>query len=264
MSKKSLLRPDRLQKILDLVDLNGSMSVVDLTRKLNVSEATIRRDFDDLDSAGLLSRAHGGATSLGGRRKELPLNVRDTSRVAEKRAIAKMASQLVNPGDTVFIGGGSTTLWLAENLLQMRVTVVTNSIPVASELYRSNLVHVVVVGGSLRPLEMTTIGPRVVETIKAYRANIAFLGAPGIDAVHGFTVDGDSEAASDKAYIAGAQKTVLLVDHTKLGQVCSTHVVDMSEIDIVVTDSGASSKQIDKFTKAGTNVMVAKTEAESS
>jgi DeoR/GlpR family transcriptional regulator of sugar metabolism len=256
MKKKPMMRADRLQRIQDLVDSNGSMTVGQLTQELDVSEATIRRDFDDLDFAGLLVRTHGGATSLGGRRRELPLNVRDTAMVAEKRAIARRASQLISPGDTIFIGGGSTTHWLAENLHDMQVTVVTNSLPVASELFRSSNVHVVVIGGSLRPLEMTTIGPRAVETIRAHRASIAFLGAPAIDAIHGFTVDGDAEAASDMAYIAGAQRTVLLADHTKLGQICTTHVVDLSEIDTVVTDDGADSKQIAALQKAGTNVLV--------
>lgn len=250
------MRADRLQKIQDLVDFNGSISVVELTQQLFVSEATVRRDFDDLELAGLLVRTHGGATSLGGRRRELPLNVRDTARVAEKRAIAKEAAKLISPGDTIFIGGGSTTLWLAENLHDLQVTVVTNSLPVATELHRSKNVHVVVIGGSLRPLEMTTIGPRAVETIRAYRASIAFLGAPAIDATHGFTVDGDAEAASDMAYIAGAQRTVLLADHTKLGQTCTTHVVNLDAIDTVVTDDGADPLKVASLRKAGTKVLV--------
>lgn len=252
------MRAGRLQKIQSLVDTNGSMSVLQLTLELAVSEATIRRDFDDLEGAGVLVRTHGGATSLGGKRRELPLNVRDSSMVTEKRAIAREAAKLISPGDTIFIGGGSTTHWLAENLHDLQVTVVTNSLPVAIELYRSKNVHVVVIGGSLRPFEMTTMGPRAVETIKAYRASIAFLGAPAIDAAHGFTVDGDAEAASDLAYIACAQKTILLADHTKLGQTCTTHVVDLEKIDTVVTDEGASPALVDALREAGTRVLISR------
>ena len=111
------------------------------------------------------------------------------------------------------------------------------------------------------------IGPRAVEAIRAYRAGIAFLGVPALDSVHGFTADGDVEAATDLAFIDSAQRCVVLADHTKLGRVATTHVVPLTAIDTVVTDTGAPTDAIadlqgggDERHRRGANAMTTHTE----
>jgi DeoR family fructose operon transcriptional repressor len=255
MAARSSLRVRRLAQIRQMLDAGDAVTVGELTDRLGVSEATVRRDLDLLQESGVAQRTHGGAVPAG--RRELPFPERSSVQVAEKRAIARAAAAMVTPGDTVFLGGGSTTLRLAEQLRDVDLTVVTNSLPVARELSRSPAVQVIVIGGTLRTPELTMVGPRAVEAIRAYRAGTAFLGVPALDAEHGFTADGDAEAATDAAFIAMAQRTVVLADHTKLGHVSTTHVVPLSAIDTVVTDDGAPAGVLAELRASGTHVVVA-------
>jgi DeoR/GlpR family transcriptional regulator of sugar metabolism len=114
-----------------------------------------------------------------------------------------------------------------------------------------------VVGGTLRAPELSLVGPRAVEGIRSYRASTAFLGVPALDSEHGFTADGDVEAATDSAFIAMAQRTVVLADHTKLGRVSTRQVVPLDALHTVVTDPGAPPAVIDDLRAAGTQVVVA-------
>lgn len=257
MAARTTLRASRLVQIEQLLADGDAVTVGELTGRLGVSEATVRRDLEALQESGLVQRTHGGAVGVGGGHRELPFPQRSRVQVAEKRAIARAAAAQVRPGDTIFVGGGSTTLQLTEHLADADVTVVTNSLPVAGALARSRRVRVIVVGGTLRTPELSMIGPRAVEAIGTYRAATAFLGVPALDAEHGFTADGDAEAATDAAVIAMAQHTVVLADHTKLGRVSTTLVVPLSAVGTVVTDSGADAGTVTALRAAGAEVVVA-------
>ena len=258
MTVRPALRVSRLAEIRDLVAGRGVLTVGELTDRLGVSEATVRRDLDALQADGWVQRTHGGVVAAHPPLHEPPLPERHSRCATEKTAIAEAAARMVTPGDTVFVGGGSTALRLAEQLAHNhRVTVVTNSLPVANELSRAVAVEVIVIGGSLRTPELSMIGPRAVEAIRTYRAELAFLGVPAIDAVNGFTADGDAEAATDTAFISMARRTVVLADHTKLGRVSTTHVVPLSTIVTVVTDDGAATDVLERFRQSGTQVVVA-------
>lgn len=245
-------RQARIQSALDSPASPGGVSVRELTELLGVSQATVRRDLEDLERSGVVRRTHGGAVLV----RELPRPDRESRQVAEKRAIAEAALELVQPGSTYFLGGGTTTLQLAALLDGLDVTVVTNSIPIASQLAGGHT-RVIVIGGTLRTPELSMVGPNAAEAIRAYRAEIAFLGAPALDAQCGFTQDGDAEAATDTAFLEMARRTVLLVDHTKLGRVSTTFVAGVTGIDTVVTDAAADPRQVRGLTAAGTRVVVA-------
>jgi DeoR/GlpR family transcriptional regulator of sugar metabolism len=255
MASRSTLRVSRLAQIQQMLQGTDAITIGELTDRLGVSEATVRRDLDALQRSGLVQRTHGGAVAT--QEHELPYPARNTRQVLEKKAIARAAATLVNAGDTVFIGGGSTTLRLAEVLVDTDVTVVTNSIPVATELSRSRHVQVIVVGGTVRTPELSLVGPRAVDGIRSYRAAIAFLGVPALDSQHGFTADGDVEAATDSAFIDMAQRTVVLADHTKLGRVSTRQVVPLDALNTVITDPGAAPSVIDDLRATGTDVIVA-------
>lgn len=252
---RSTLRVNRLTQIQRLLEADDVVTIGQLVDHLGVSEATVRRDLDALQRSGVITRTHGGAISAP--LHELPYPVRGSQCIQEKRAIARAAASLVEAGATLFLGGGSTTLHLAGQLVDADVTVVTNSLPVATELSRGRRGQVIVIGGTLRTPEQSMVGPRAVEAIRSYRAGIAFLGAPALDSNHGFTADGDVEAATDLAFIDNAQRCVILADHTKIGRVSTTHVVPMTAIDMVVTDTGAPTEVIEDLQAAGTRLLVA-------
>lgn len=255
MASRSTLRVSRLTQIQQMLENDDAVTVGQLTDRLGVSEATVRRDLDALQRSGFVQRTHGGAVST--QLHELPYPARGSRSISEKRAIARAAAAFVEPEATLFLGGGSTTLHLAEQLVDVDVTVVTNSLPVATELSRGRRGQVIVIGGTLRSPEQSMVGPRAVEAIGSYRAAIAFLGVPALDSEHGFTADGDVEAATDLAFIENAQRCIVLADHTKLGRVSTTHVVPLSLIDTVVTDTGAAPQVIADLQGAGTHVIVA-------
>lgn len=255
MASRSTLRVSRLTQIQQMLDDDDAVTIGQLIDRLGVSEATVRRDLDALQRSGVVQRTHGGAVAT--QVHELPYPARGSRRISEKRAIARAAASIVEPEMTLFLGGGSTTLHLAEQLVDADVTVVTNSLPVATELSRGRRGQVIVIGGTLRSPEQSMVGPRAVEAIGSYRAAIAFLGVPALDSQHGFTADGDVEAATDLAFIEHAQRCVLLADHTKLGRVSTTHVVPLSSIDTVITDTGAPTHVIGQLQAAGTIVIVA-------
>ena len=255
MASRSTLRVSRLAQIQQMLEAGHAITIGQLTDRLGVSEATVRRDLDVLQRSGVVQRTHGGAVPA--LEQELPYPIRGRRQVLEKGAIARAAAAMVAPGNTLFLGGGSTTLRLAEHLVDDDVTVVTNSLPVATALSQGRRVQVIVVGGTLRSPELSMIGPRAVEAIRSYRAEIAFLGVPAIDAEHGFTADGDTEAATDAAFISMARRTVVLADHTKLGRVSTTQVVSLADIDTVVTDTGAPTEVLGQLRAAGTQVVVA-------
>jgi DeoR family transcriptional regulator of aga operon len=249
------LRVSRLGQIEEMLAASDAVTIGELTARLGVSEATVRRDLEELQRSGIVTRTHGGAVAT--RLRELPYPARNSLQVVEKQAIARAAAALVTPGDTVFIGGGSTTLRLAEQLVDVDVNVVTNSLPVATELSRGRAGQVIVVGGRLRMPELSLVGPRAVEAIRWYRARVTFLGVPAIDAEHGFTADGDDEAATDSAFIEMGHRTVVLADHTKLGRVSTRQVVPLDAIDTLITDPGAKPSVIDDLRAAGAQVVVA-------
>lgn len=251
MTAQRTLKVTRHARIQSALDGASSITVRELTELLGVSEATVRRDLEDLERSGMVRRTHGGAMPI----QELPLPERSGRNVEEKRAIARTAATLVRPGSTYFLGGGTTTLELARLLVDLDLTIVTNSIPIAREL-AGGRTQVIVIGGTLRTPELSMIGPRAAEAIHAYRAETAFLGAPALDADYGFTADGDAEAATDTAFMAMARATVLLADHTKLGRVSTTHVASISKIDAVVTDPGTDPALVAALTAAGTRVLV--------
>jgi DeoR/GlpR family transcriptional regulator of sugar metabolism len=255
--ERPVLQAGRRAVIRDLLAGGEAVSTAELTRRLGVSEATVRRDLEALQASGVVRRTHGGAVAVSRFVQEPPLPQRSAAQVAEKRAIGRAGADLVRPGDTVFVGGGSTTLQLAGQLSGMRLTVVTNSLPVAVELSHAPTVDVVVIGGTLRIPEMTMVGPRAVETIRTYRARLAFLGAPALDVQHGLTADGDAEAATDEAFLAMAQRSVVLADHTKLGQVSTTFVAALASIDTVITDGSAPADTVVALRRAGPHVVVA-------
>jgi DeoR/GlpR family transcriptional regulator of sugar metabolism len=249
------LRVNRLAAYEDVIAEGKPITVAALTSRLGVSEATVRRDLAALEESGLVQRTHGGALPID--RGELPLPQRNMLQVAEKAAIGRVARTLVEEHDTIFLGGGSTTLQLAALLHDIELTVVTNSVPVMMQLAAEPKVHVIGIGGTLRRPELTMVGPRAVDAMRAYRARTAFLGVPALDAQHGFTADGDAEAATDAEFLSLCQQAVVLADHTKIGRVATTHVAPVSQIDMVITDSGASPEALKALRHTGAQVLVA-------
>lgn len=236
-----MLPDQRRQRILAEVQSSGGVRVSDLVDELGVSDMTIRRDIELLANRGLLSRVHGGATSVDSRSAEEPgFSAKSQQQQAEKQAIARRAVELVAPGAAVALSAGTTTYEIARELVAVpELTVVTNSFPAAQLLHEQGRRDLtVVLTGGIRTPSDALVGPVAVEALRSLHADTVFLGVHGIDERAGFTTPNLVEAETNRALLRCARRRVVVADCEKWGVVGLATIVPLGEIDTLVTDTG--------------------------
>lgn len=210
---------ERYNRIRHLLRTSGQVSVERITEELKVSRETVRRDLLALESLGEIQRVHGGAVLVG---EEAPIDVRATTRVREKQAIARAVARLVGNGQTVFLDAGTTTSIIAEALTGLRgLLVITNSLEVARAVgahqggQHDNRVQLL--GGGFNAELSSTHGAATVAEIQRYQANVAILSPVGIDATVGASSQLLEEAEVARAMAANARHTIIAADYAKIG-----------------------------------------------
>lgn len=236
-----MLARERQAYILERIRSVGAVRVADLTRALEVSDMTIRRDLDQLAQLGLLDKVHGGATAPDLHSADEPgfemKSVRDRP---EKEAIARVAAEMVRPGSAVGLSAGTTTWTLAHALRDVpALTVVTNSVRIASVFYESSRPdRTVVLTGGVRTPSDALVGPVAEATLRALNLDTVFLGVHGMDEQVGFTTPNLQEAETDRAFVRAGRRLVVLADHSKWGVVGLSTIAALSDADVLVTDDG--------------------------
>ncbi len=236
-----MLAPQRHAFILDRLRADGAVRVADMVRQLHVSDMTVRRDLEVLESQGHLVKVHGGATLL--RKSSVHEPGFDTKRTLEheaKLAIARTAAALVEPGMAVAISAGSTTYEVSRRLVDIpRLTVVTNSVPAAEVLYhggRSD--QTIILSGGVRTPSDALVGPFAVSALRAVNVDLVFLGVHGVDKRAGFTTPNMLEAETNQALIETGRRLVVTADHTKWGVTGVSTIARLDRADIVISDRG--------------------------
>ena len=235
------LAAQRQATIVAEVNSRGAITVAELVERFGVSDMTIRRDLDALDSSGLLHKVHGGATSVGLRSAHEPgFDAKLTQESSAKQAIAAEAASRVQPNSAVGIGAGTTTYALARQLLRIEnLTVVTNSARIADVFHgNSRSDRTVVLIGGIRTPSDALVGPIATAALQSLHLDVLFLGAHGVDAEHGLSTPNLMEAETNRAFIAASRKVVLLADHTKWGTIGLSTFAGWNDVDLVVTDPG--------------------------
>jgi DeoR family fructose operon transcriptional repressor len=252
------VKATRQNKIRALIDDRGAMTVGELITLLSVSEATIRRDLNEMHQDGIVKRTHGGALRLERVAPEPPLTQRYEVMDAEKARIAQRAAQMVSPGDTVFLGGGTTVKLMAQHLRDMDdLAVVTNSLPIIETLKGVDSIALIIIGGLLRHRELSIVGSLAIEAIERFRADYVFMGMRAVHPRHGFTGEAIEEAVTDRAAFGIGAQVVVLVDHTKFGGVSTVHIAPTNAADLIVTDDGVDPAMVEELEAAGTRVVIA-------
>jgi DeoR/GlpR family transcriptional regulator of sugar metabolism len=247
----------RQGRILEEIRKRGEVAVDELSRQCGVSEVTIRRDLRELAGQGLLRRAHGGALLSPVSTPEAPVIQRMATGHAWKEAIGHAAAALVTNGESIFIGSGSTTAYVARHLTDhQNVTVVTNALNVASELATAQGVTVVVTGGMMRPAELSLIGHITEQALREVRVDKVIIGMRAISLEAGLTNDYLSEVVTDRTIIGMAPTLILVADHTKLGQVASAYVAPLERVTTLVIDSGIAPQPLAALRRLGIQVLV--------
>jgi DeoR/GlpR family transcriptional regulator of sugar metabolism len=254
----SLLKAERQRMILDAIQDDGRVTVDGLSRGFHVSEVTIRRDLRELAEQGLLRRSHGGAVPATPAPPEPPVIQRMTQTESCKECIGRAAAALVKNGESVFLGSGSTTAFVARHLRDRKgLTVVTNALNVATELASAQGVTVVVTGGMMRASELSLVGHITEQSLREVRVDKVILGMRAISVEEGMTNDYLPEVMTDRTIIEMAQELIVVADHSKFGKVASAYVAPVERVTTLVTDSGIDPGQLVYLEKIGVRVLTA-------
>lgn len=234
----------------------GRVEVAELAEVLDVTPETVRRDLTALERAGLLRRVHGGAIVVDLFGFEPALSVRETVNIEAKGRIAEAAVAQLPEEGAIALDAGSSTFRLAELLPHDRaLTVVTNSLPIASLLANRKELTVHMVGGRVRGRTLATVDNAALTYLASVFVDVAFLGINGFSIARGLTTPDSAEAAVKSAFVASARRRVLLADHSKFETAHFAHVADLADIDVIITDSALSDDAASEIEAAGPKVV---------
>lgn len=249
---QNLLAEQRRALILDEVRKRGGVRVNELTRRLNVSDMTIRRDLDALARQGVIEKVHGGAVPVVGTSTHEPgFEAKSALEPSAKEDIARAAAALAAPGSAIALSGGTTTYALAQRLVDVPdLTVVTNSVrvadvfhdarrPVTSGAARAGAATVVLTGGVRTPSD-SLVGPVADRAIGSLHFDVLFLGVHGISDEAGLSTPNLAEAETNRRLVSAARRVVVVADHTKWGTIGLSSFATLGEVDTFVTDAGLS------------------------
>ncbi len=247
---QNLLAEQRRALILDEVRRRGGVRVNELTRRLNVSDMTIRRDLDALARQGVIEKVHGGAVPVVEASTHEPgFEAKSALEPSAKEDIARAGAALAVPGSAIALSGGTTTFALARHLLDVPdLTVVTNSVRVADVFHdaqrpatgrgaRPGAATVVLTGGVRTPSD-SLVGPVADRAIDSLHFDVLFLGVHGISAEAGLSTPNLAEAETNRRFVRAARRIVVVADHTKWGTVGLSSFAALEEVDTLVTDAG--------------------------
>lgn len=251
-----MIGPERRDRILSEVARRGAASVRDLAQFLNVSEATIRRDLEDLSREGLLRRTHGGAT-VAEPSDEVPYRFKVTAYMAEKRRIGATAASMLRKGQVLGCTGGTTIAQVARAIRGGPLTIVTNAVNIGAELVATPEVEVVLTGGVLRSRSYELIGPVAERTIHDFYLDVALIGVDGLSVEQGLTTFSHAEAYINRTFMKQAKETWVVADHSKLGRITAARIAPIEELDCLITDSEAPPEFVEQLRGRGVRVVLA-------
>lgn len=250
------LAHERRSRIVDIVNARRAARLEDLSLATGVSVATVRRDVDELAAQGLLRRVHGGAVAADGR-GEPQFHAKAAEAIAEKERIAARAVGLLAPDDTVYLDSGSTVLEAARLLRGWdRLTVVTNSLPVANEL-GGHGPRLILVGGEFRATSLAFVGPLSRHLLETLHVAKALIGTYALSLAGGLSTTDGAEAFTKALAAARATEVIVLADSRKLGTDAFAHATPLDAVDVLVTDDGIDEHLARALQERGITVLIA-------
>lgn len=231
-------------------------SLEELSRHVEASISTVRRDVSVLEAGGNLRRTHGGARIVTPKTDEFAFTARDTRQLLEKESIGKACSQLIGAHQSVILDAGTTVYHVARHLEEKAPQIVTNSLPVANLYASANKVEVILAGGVIYPRLGVLVGPMTVEAFSKMRADVAIMSAGGI------TLEGATNSHAllidiQRAMLKAAQKVILCLDYTKFGRQSVSPLCGLDMIDTIVTDGQAPLEMVNGLRERGVEVIIA-------
>jgi DeoR family transcriptional regulator, aga operon transcriptional repressor len=258
-------RPERWNALLELLVRDGRIEVEEAAAELAVSAATIRRDLDELAQQQMLTRTRGGAVAHN-LSYDLPLRYKTARRASEKQRIGAAVARMVEPGAVVGLNGGTTTTEIARAIATRgelsgseggapAVTVVTNALNIAHELAVRPHIKIVLTGGVARPQSFELMGPLATGVLAEVSLDLAILGVDALDPERGAAAHHEGEASINHLMARRAARVVVAADSSKLGRRAFARICALDEIEVLVTDTGATEEAIAPYTEAGVRVI---------
>ncbi|MBB3111038.1 DeoR family fructose operon transcriptional repressor [Paenibacillus phyllosphaerae] len=255
-----LFAEERRADIVRWINEKKKVLVPELIEHYKVSPATIRGDLRDLEASGLIKRTHGGAIPGDAAKAgfEPDAAAKNVSHLAQKRAIAAAAAELVENGDIIILDTGTTTLELAKLLKDRNnVTAIVNDLEVALCLEQFDGVQVIVIGGTLRKKFHCTVGPFATNLLAELNVDKVFLGTNAFSAQKGCTTPDINQAEIKKMMLRIATQVYILCDSSKIGHNSFVPFAGPQDIDTIITDSHISQRLLEELTDSGLDVRLA-------
>jgi len=248
----------RLEQLQKYLVGRRMVTLEEIHAEFNVSIATARRDLDCLAQNGVVERIRGGAFIAAQASPQLPVFVRRQEQIQEKALIGLSAASLVAEGEAVFLGGGTTVLEVAKNLIgRKNITVVTNSILVINALADQMDVRLVIVGGIFRPEEQTVYGHFSERMLEEINADKVIFGAQSINLNYGVMNDLTNDVSTDQAFIQTGRVLILVADHTKFNRLSTVSICSLERLQTIVTDRSTSPEMVKSLRERGIEVIIA-------
>jgi len=247
---------ERRERLLQYVEAHQRVTISEICEQFLVSPATARRDLELLEQEGQVRRFHGGALALRSAPPEPPFAERSAEQAEEKQRIGQAAAALVDDGETLFLGSGTTVLEVARNLRQRRdLTIVTNSLLVMNMLAPVSSITLIGLGGILRSSEQSFIGHLTELALNELHVHKVIMGIRAIDLEAGITNDYLAETQTDRKILSISRELILVADHTKCERISSVSLAPLSIVHTFVTDSRAPSEFTSALRERGIRVL---------
>ena len=249
---------ERRRYILDQIAKDGFVKVAELAKTLGVTQVTIRKDLNHLETYGALQRAHGSAIQPVQQNTDPGLNVQKLINSEQKQKIAEAAVSLIKSDDSIFLASGSTITVFAENLKPKgKLNVVSISVNISAHLGDIPGITVMQVGGVLYGNTLSVLGAEASKTIENLYCSKVFFGVDGIDPEYGLTCGTGEEASITQKMIQSAQTSIVLCDSSKLGQRGFARICEVGDIDILITDNGLPMEARQRIEDMGVKLIIA-------
>lgn len=250
---------ERHKFILDKLNREGFVSVADLSREMDVTMVTVRKDLKLLEDKELLFRSHGSATPVSPYVNDRPVNEKKLVQVGQKAGIAALATKLIQEGEAIIIGSGTTLMALAKAIPKnTNLTVLTAAIDVTMALNDHQNLEVIQLGGMVRKSSSSVVGHFAEEMLINFACSKLFLGIDGISPEFGLTTSNMMEAHLNAKMLKSVQKTIVLTDSSKFGKKGFGKICELDDIDVIITDDGISDTYKAMLEERGIEVQIAK------
>jgi len=246
----------RKKHILQMLDKNEAVTIKEIVNRCNVSEITARRDLMVLEQKGIIKRTHGGAILTSVLPELFGFDNKSKKHKDQKIEICKLAASFIEENDTIYMDCGTTVYFLARFITRFKnLRVITNSLPIVSELIPYPQIKIYLIGGELDNNRKALYGQMTENLITRYKADKAFIGAGGVSLEHGLSSIDEKEASITIKMAEAARNIFLLCDSSKFENNSYFTYSSLSLVNYLITDKGLLPSYMELYKNQGINVL---------